>query len=388
MENFSTLKEREVRKGYDVHVMRHYTTLAGLSGILHKGYLEARESKGDNDWGDLIQSKEVVSFLDPRYDSELDTLIWANDNDNTLDGRTMHLALHMAKIAVLIETNLDEMDEPVELLTTMVRSAEKVSKGWNKSFDKAEEDLAYANGMLEELFPKEVTEKALWTDEEIREWEKKVEACKWCRPGYQENSWSIHMSDVEWLKSWDMFRTDYDSAEMGEDGHKVYKRKWHWHPWESYQKIKAECEDFLNSGIQKLTEEEQKELQDYVDNSNVRGVFKFLRRKGVPLEYFKDRWKYNRDHNPNAWEKIDGLEPLVDAIKKLLTDNNWVDIELRVPQNIKLTPNNCRIHIFADVHMNDTDKGRIQKIIDYNSKKKQPLDIRIVHKGETPDLLG
>lgn len=388
MERFKDLNERKVYGNYDVHIMHHYTTLAGLSGILHKGYIEARESKGDHDWGELIQSKEVVSFLDSRYDNELENLVWANNNNNTLNGRTQHLALHMDKIAVLIETNLDEMDEPVELLTTMVRSANKVSKGWNESFDKAEKDLEYANGILTELFPKEVVEKEVWTDEEIKEWEAKVEACKWCREGFKKNSYTYQMGDVEWLTSWDMFKTDYDHIETDENGQRIYKRTWHWHPWEGYNSIKEDCEALLNGGVKRLTEEEQAELQKYVDESDVRGVFNFLRKRGVPLEFFKDssRYCYNNKHNP--WEMIDGLKGLADSIRNILVNTDWIDVELRVPQNIKLTQDNCRIHIFSGIDLKATDRERIQKIVDYNNKKKQPLDIRIVNANEEPQLLS
>ena len=44
------LIEAQVDGLKDVKIIRHYTTGAGLKSILKNGYIEARESIGDDDW--------------------------------------------------------------------------------------------------------------------------------------------------------------------------------------------------------------------------------------------------------------------------------------------------------------------------------------------------
>ena len=136
-----------------------------------------------------------------------------------------------------------------------------------------------------------------------------------------------------------------------------------------------------------MDDKTEEEFQRAIDDADVRKVFNILRGLGVPLQYFRDKWKLP-DDEVNAWRRFTGLDFVTSGINKLLLHKDWVDIELRVPQDIRLTPDNCRIHIFSNIRMSDTDKKRIQSIIDYNNKKKAPLDIRIVEGGQEPDLLS
>ena len=76
----------------DVKKIRHYTTGAALKKILSSGFIQPNESPGDEDWRDYpIEDKKVVSFHDERTDPEYDTLIDANNRNESIDGRTYTL---------------------------------------------------------------------------------------------------------------------------------------------------------------------------------------------------------------------------------------------------------------------------------------------------------
>ena len=133
METFKDLREREIRPNYNVHKLHHYTTMMGLSSILRKGYIEARESKGDADFGDMIKNHKAVSFLDGDYDNELEQFYSCNDQGRTLEGLTFHLGLHQKTVCALIEVDLDKLpeDNEVEFLETITWNALREVDEWN-----------------------------------------------------------------------------------------------------------------------------------------------------------------------------------------------------------------------------------------------------------------
>ena len=103
---YEYILEAQVDGLKDVKIIRHYTTGAALRSILKDGYIEARESKGDEDWEayDLFD-KKVVSFHDKRTDPEWNTFIKANNRRISMEGTTPTLGLHDKKVCACIGIN-------------------------------------------------------------------------------------------------------------------------------------------------------------------------------------------------------------------------------------------------------------------------------------------
>ena len=105
---YEYILEAQVDGLKDVKIIRHYTTGAALRSILKDGYIEARESKGDEDWEayDLFD-KKVVSFHDKRTDPEWNTFIKANNRRISMEGTTPTLGLHDKKVCACIEIDYE-----------------------------------------------------------------------------------------------------------------------------------------------------------------------------------------------------------------------------------------------------------------------------------------
>jgi len=129
----------------DVKIIRHYTTGAGLKAILKDGYIEAKESKGDEDWKayDLFD-KKVVSFHDVRTDPEWNTFIKANNRSISMEGTTSTLGLHDKKVCACIEIDYDKLPELMQqkthLLNIYGEKAENFANYWNYYVDETVKD--------------------------------------------------------------------------------------------------------------------------------------------------------------------------------------------------------------------------------------------------------
>ena len=129
----------------DVKIIRHYTTGAGLKSILKDGYIEAKESKGDEDWEayDLFD-KKVVSFHDARTDPEWNTFIKANNKGVSMEGTTPTLGLHDKKVCACIEIDYEKLPELMQqkthLLNIYGEKAENFANYWNCYVDETVKD--------------------------------------------------------------------------------------------------------------------------------------------------------------------------------------------------------------------------------------------------------
>lgn len=136
----SYIYEGQVDALKDVKIIRHYTTGSGLRSILKNGYIEARESEGDDDWKayKLFDTK-VVSFHDQRTDPEWHTFIENNKRGISMEGHTPTLALHMKKLCACIEIDYDKLPELMQqkthLLNIYGQKAEDFANYWNYYVD-------------------------------------------------------------------------------------------------------------------------------------------------------------------------------------------------------------------------------------------------------------
>ncbi len=129
----------------DVKIIRHYTTGSALRSILKNGYIEARESEGDDDWEayDLFDTK-VVSFHDKRTDPEWNQFIRNNARGISMEGQTPTLGLHHKKVCACIEIDYDKLPELMQqkthLLNIYGQMAEDFANYWNFHVDQIVKD--------------------------------------------------------------------------------------------------------------------------------------------------------------------------------------------------------------------------------------------------------
>ena len=138
----------------NVSIIRHYTTGSALKSILNKGYIEARESPGDDDWKDYdLFDKRVVSFHDKRTDPEWNSFIDANKKGVSMNGLTNTLALHMDKVCACIEIDYDKLPQLIQdkthLLNIYGKKAKDFCNLWNFVIKDVDGDNAFYNVKLE-----------------------------------------------------------------------------------------------------------------------------------------------------------------------------------------------------------------------------------------------
>lgn len=121
----------------NIKTIRHYTTLSGLVSILKDGCIKAQESEGDVQWETLdydLHSDIVVSFLDSRYDDELQILKTANKNKDIMQD-TMVLGLHLNEICAYIEYDYDSLPKHIQDKAGFINFLEQAvpgfTEGWN-----------------------------------------------------------------------------------------------------------------------------------------------------------------------------------------------------------------------------------------------------------------
>ena len=139
----SYISEGEIGNLKGIRFIRHYTTLKGLLSILKDGKIKANESEGDIQWSNLaydLGSKQVVSFLDSRYDDEKEYLVVANDNDTTMSD-TWALGLHIDEVCAYIEYNFDKIPQDILNKATFIKFLEEAVPGYTEAWNEMIETI-------------------------------------------------------------------------------------------------------------------------------------------------------------------------------------------------------------------------------------------------------
>ncbi|MCH5167922.1 MAG: hypothetical protein J1F35_08595 [Erysipelotrichales bacterium] len=383
------LNEGKVDGLNNVTVIRHYTTFAALKSILSKGYIEPRESKGDSDWDAYdIGEKKVVSFHDSRTDPEWKNALEYNKDKLSFDGRTHTLGTNAKKICACIEIDFDKLDKLIQdkahLLNIYGQKADEFVNFWNehvkwltenklpttkqlklttegvnrlvklindgdeeilkavKSLLKfgysREEKLISENGnlLVENLI--DIFEK-YYSDKEL-EAKTKTSGCYDTMP---LKYGLVYLVLNKFLKT---FRTKPWSDEFDESS---------LHEIELSEADKLMIEILNQDNYREYTEDERQELIDAVKRFDllkvVKMVWKHGWRKGDDDRYSKANYHINYKGRHKYGDKYEDAT-LLFWIDRIMSNRNRItngDIEIRIPAEVEINKENCKIIIFDGI---------------------------------------
>ena len=331
----------------DVKTIRHYTTMSGLAGILKDKRIKANESAGDADWSHMIlQDKNVVSFLDSRADSEMESCIQRNKFNGTLNGYTSHLALHMNKICACIEIDYDKLEPYLErkmrTLNELEQSVHNYVERWNEAADRNLNDLRTVEWITKKLLnlKKEEVNKYRYNGLWHHPTEAAVELV-------ESSPYKLNEEDKDWIYKYKIPEiinyVDYPNNT-------------------SYQRSVEEASSTIKLVEQykpkKYTKQEEEDLKVAVGTYNAIDIIHILRMHG----WHKDM---NKGMNvfPIGRDNSIGLlaERLLEVGRGKYVNNKWVRInesgrgsralkkmipEMRIPCDVPISPDYCKIIIF------------------------------------------
>ena len=367
----------------DVKIIRHYTTGAALKSILKSGYIEARESEGDDDWEayELFDTK-VVSFHDVRTDPEWDRFIENNKRKLSMDGYTPTLALHMKKVCACIEIDYDKLPELMQqkthLLNIYGQKAEDFANYWNFYVDKIvkdkngfvawyackEEILQLCKDIAEGKYNKEM-EEALdllhneyniikkWDEEKAKPIIKEFEKI-FCKHYPEKN---LYEEEKDYLGNVQRFicyetRRYFMSMPYVCDGESLceeIKKK--------YENINKEIKNskervkfYSTRNFKRFEDDEIEEFKEIVIKFDVIGAVKMLKNHGwrfgdselltfCRYRVRQENGKYT-DGSLGIW-----LDCLLKSKSRIVNAN----IEIRIASNVELNKDNCKIIIFDGI---------------------------------------
>ena len=367
----------------DVKIIRHYTTGAALKSILKNGYIEARESKGDEDWeGYDLFDKKVVSFHDVRTDPEWDTFIKANNRSISMEGTTPTLGLHDKKVCCCIEIDYEKlpqlMQDRTHLLNIYGGKAEEFANYWNLYVDETVKDK---NGIVA-WYACRVDVLQLCKDIADGKYDSKMEDAlnelhdEWnvIDNWYNEKSKPL-VKEIEKI-----FRKHYPQKDLYEEvkdylGNErkfiCYETKRYFMGFGYIDSAKDTCDELkkdsrhINSEInnskqqvkfystrnfKRFEDDEIKQFKEMVIKFDVIGTVKMLKNHGWR---FGDsdllRFCYYRSQQSNG-KYISGalgiwLDDLLKSKNRIINAN----IEIRIPCNVELNKENCKIIIFNGI---------------------------------------
>ena len=377
------LIEAQVDGLKDVTTIRHYTTGAGLKSILKDGYIEARESKGDEDWEayDLLE-KKVVSFHDKRTDPEWDTFIKANNRGISMEGTTPTLGLHDKKVCACIEIEYDKLDKLIQdrthLLNIYDKKAEEFCNLWNEVIDRVTNDkngfIAFYGCKLDfAKFVKQVIEgdddkmrnslKFIWDEYHVEELAKREEG----KLAFEEiekiflkhyPKEELYKEVKDYLGSKKIFIYYETSRYIGWGFPSKYDEKFLTKESKSAKQVDNTIADlekqlrFYNRANLKIfTNDEIQEMAMAAVKFDVVKIIKMMHNHGwQPGDLYigtlftgyrrkNEKGKYV-DHDLMLW-----IDCLLKNPKKIVNAN----IEIRIGSNVELNKENCKIIIFNGI---------------------------------------
>lgn len=367
----------------DVKIIRHYTTGAGLKSILKDGYIEAKESKGDEDWEayDLFD-KKVVSFHDARTDPEWNTFIKANNKGVSMEGTTPTLGLHDKKVCACIEIDYEKLPELMQqkthLLNIYGQKAENFANYWNCYVDETVKDK---NGIVAWYackadviqLCKDITEgkydvkmeEALntlhdqnnvikkWNDETAEPLVKEIE--KIFKKHYPQKDLYEEIRDYSYHKQkficYETSRYFMAFPWISDDENTCEKLK------RSTKRINNELDEsrqlvnfYSSRNFKRFEDDEIEQFKEMVIKFDVIGTVKMLKNHGwrfgdSNLLHFcggrmkRDNGKYT-DGSLGIW-----LDNLLKNKNRIINAN----IEIRIPCNVELNKENCKIILFNGI---------------------------------------
>ena len=363
----------------DVKIIRHYTTSAGLLNILKNGYIEARESEGDDDWKayDLFD-KKVVSFHDERTDPEWDTFIEHNSRKISMAGCTPTLGLHDKKVCACIEIDYDKLDKLIQdrthLLNIYGKKAEEFANKWNAIIENSRENngiiafykckVDFCQFLLDTINGDDEKLKAslehIWDQYGLKKKKDDPESQpalseirKIFLKYYTEDELD-KQEDDSWYSSYNetMFISEISRyfgwglpGEYPSDGKYMYQIK------DELEYNKRLVNFYTRANLRTFTDEEIEQLSEYAIKFDVVSVVKMMHRHGWRLGDSKLNTIFGgyRGQLKNG-KYADGtmiwwIDALMKSKKKIVNAN----IEIRIPANVELNSENCKIIIFDGI---------------------------------------
>lgn len=377
------LIEAQVDGLKDVKIIRHYTTGAALKSILKDGYIEARESKGDEDWAayDLFD-KKVVSFHDKRTDPEWNTFIKANNRRISMEGTTPTLGLHDKKVCACIEIDYEKLPELMQqkthLLNIYGEKAENFANYWNYYVDETVKDKngivawyacrvdvlqlckdivegKYDNTMEEALniLHNQYDVMKKWDDENAKPLVKEIE--KIFKKHYPQKDLYEEIRDYLYNKRificYETSRYFMAFPYIGSNENTCEELK------KKLTRINDEIDDskqhvkfYSSRNFKRFEDNEIEQFKEMVIKFDVIGTVKMLKNHGwrfgdSDLLHFcgyrikQDNGKYT-DGSLGIW-----LDDLLNSKNRIVN----ADIEIRIPCNVEINKENCKIIIFNGI---------------------------------------
>ena len=377
------LNEGKVDGLKNVSTIRHYTTFAALKSILSKGYIEARESKGDEDWEDYnLGEKKVVSFHDLRTDPEWDNILRYNKDKMSLDGKTQTLGLHGDKVCACIEIDFDKLDKIIQdkahLLNIYGQKADEFVNFWN----------SHVKWMADNKLP--ITAKIKLLNEGINKLislikDNNEEITKVVKQMLNEDYYRSKVLESEngnlLLKELiDIFKKYYSDSQLDEDTETEwgssaplryaliyrildkFKEKFGkdfkenlLKPLEITDSDKLMIEIVNQKNYKEYSEDERKELIEAVKNFDLLKVVKMVTRHGWSKGDIKKYRKANYfvfARRVQLNNNIYGDATLLFWMDSLMENKDRIingDVEIRIPANVEINKENCKIIIFDGI---------------------------------------
>lgn len=378
----SYIYEGQVDALKDVKIIRHYTTGKGLISILKNGYIEARESEGDDDWKayKLFDTK-VVSFHDQRTDPEWHQFIENNKKGISMEGMTPTLGLHHKKVCACIEIDYDKLPELMQqkthLLNIYGQKAEDFANYWNYYVDdivkdkngfvawyacRAEilqlcKDIAEGkhNKDLEEaleLLHNQYNVNKTWDDEKakpiVKEFEKIFKKHYPKKDLYEEEK--DYMGNKQRFIVYETSRyfMGFPYVSNGESLCKeiIKSKKLDREIKESQERVKF----YSTRNFKRFEDDEIEEFKEIVIKFDVIGAVKMLKNHGWRfgdselLRFCGYRVKQQNDKYTDGSIGI-WIDDLLKSKNRIINAN----IEIRIASNVEINKDNCKIIIFDGI---------------------------------------
>lgn len=363
----------------NVKTIRHYTTGASLKKILRLGYIEARESEGDEQWSAYdLHDYKVVSFHDERTDPEWDDIIEYNNRKMSIDGWTYTLGLHAKKICACIEIDYEKIDNLIQNKTHLLNIYEKKAKEFAYLWNWIIQNKVTENGILALTKCKlELTKLMLNiyydNNEELKksfefilDYYSVKEKCEQPEGKLAANVirkiFSKYYTDDELNKivsndnqfrnrnNWEAFYINLSACILDIPQH-IPQNDNDVHSANQYIKqLNAQVKFYSRKHFKIFTDDEIEKLSEYCVKFDVVSVIKMMRSHGwEPGDSELGGNIFNLIRLPARYEDkyYDGT--LLMWVDKLLKNANKIvnaDIEIRIPSNVEINKDNCRILIF------------------------------------------
>lgn len=329
---------------YNVDKIRHYTTMKGLLSILKLGYLRPHRSKGDRDYSFLSdEEKYAVSFLDSNIDTEYDTVLYQNFKQGTIANDTYHLALHMHKIAVMIEIDLNKYKTPEDI----------------KLMSNFKGDYLYF----------------------IDNWNKVLESLK-----TRKNDVILHHDAVEAYKKGDVRTYEKLLNQMSDDYHSWFLECRKPHTWESDNSFvkgdERRYQDFMKYRFKSMTDNMKSQLRSYCENNDVVSVYKFLLKLGFDRSLIMESWKHEI-----LWSCPQQIRNAVSDVRSLLADKGLnASVELRSFNKVYLNKDSATVNVFLGLVKGTGSEDLLSEVKQY--EKRYNIQYREPGWGLSPRITG